>query len=235
MFSNEKKIYFSAGPAKIPQEVIDEAHNEFKDYKGTGISVLEMSHRSSTFDKILTAAEKDLRSLMNIPDNYSVLFMHGGAQTQFATIPMNLCDQLDKCKAEYIVTGNWSDKAAKEAKKYMQVVKPEDKSTPQSLRYRYFCDNETIQGIEFYSIPETTDKVPLVCDMTSNFLSRPVDVSKYGVIVASAQKNFGMAGMAVVIARNDLIGNAMKICPSVQDWKVMKENRSNYNTPPVYP
>lgn len=240
--SNLKKIYFTAGPAPIPDEVKQEIKRDYCNYNGLDIGVGEISHRSATFESILSELETDLRKLMRVPENYSILFMHGGATTQFASVPMNLCPELNKYSAEYIVNGSWSKKAADEAEKYVTVKRQtfnDKKSAPSKeqlvaeddVSYRYYCDNETIQGIEFDYIPAASAKVPLVTDMTSNFLSKPIDVSKYGVIFASVQKNFGLAGLAIVIVRNDLLGRHMPIVSSVQCYEVTKKNRSLLNTP----
>lgn len=234
-----KKIYFTAGPAKIPNEVMEQAHREFLDYNNLGISVMEMSHRSKDFDNIITETEQNLRKLMKVPDNYSILFMHGGAKTQFDSVPMNLCQEFDKLNLDYIISGIWSKMAAKDAEKYAKVNKQffdrmptiDELQEPNDAVYRYFCDNETIQGVEFNYVPETKSKIPLVSDMTSNFLSRPIDVSKFGVIFAGSQKNCGLAGLAIVIVRKDLIGKQMRFTPTIQNYKVMDENRSLYNTP----
>ena len=206
-----------------------------------------MSHRSADFEGIINNAEKSLREIMNIPDNYKVLFMHGGGTAQFAAIPLNLCKEGDK--VNYMITGSWSEKAAKEAEKFglnVNRVTPKrseftdipDFSTwniDSEGKYLFYTDNETIHGIEY---PEEVKKfnpnMPIVCDMTSNFLTRPVDVSNYGVIVAGTQKNAGIAGLGVAIVREDLIGNPMKICPTVFDYKVMVANKSLYNTVPTY-
>lgn len=248
--STTKKIYFTAGPAKIPAEVMKKAHEEMLDYRGMGISVMEMSHRSKEFEAIRDDAEANLRKLMKIPDNYSVMFMHGGAKTQFDSVPMNLCQQLDTCTVDYIINGSWSKMAAKEAEKYVakvnkQLLKSEkfdrvpnrDELVDNSgACYRFYCDNETIQGLEFNYVPDCKDsvEVPLVSDMTSNFLSKPVDVNKYGIIFAGAQKNCGLSGLTIVIARKDLIGKHMKITPVIQQYQIIDENKSLYNTPLTY-
>ncbi|XP_039217036.1 phosphoserine aminotransferase [Crotalus tigris] len=237
---------FGAGPAKLPRSVLLEAQQELVDYKGLGISVLEMSHRTSDFSKIIKAAENCLRELLNIPDNYKVLFLQGGGSGQFSGIPLNLIGLKEARCADYVVTGGWSAKAAKEAEKYGKVnlvhpklssyTKIPDPSTwnlnPDSS-YIYYCANETVHGVEFDFAPDVGNAV-LVCDMSSNFLSRPVDVSKFGVIFAGAQKNIGCAGVTVVILREDLLGYALKECPIVLDYKVQVENSSLYNTPPCY-
>jgi len=246
MSNSEKKLYFTAGPAKIPDEVMNQVHAELLNYKGLDISVLEISHRSKDFEAIIVEAEANLRKLLKVPDNYAILFMHGGANSQFDSVAMNLCSELNKCTVDYLITGTWSSKAAKEATKYAKVLKQDIKTDGKYVRepakselvddpnvsYRFYCDNETIQGVEFSYIPEANGgKTPLVSDMTSNFLSRPVDVSKYGCIFAGAQKNCGVAGLAMVIVRKDLIGKHMPITPVIQNYQVMQEHKSLYNTP----
>lgn len=240
--NTEKKMYFSAGPAKLPADVMNTIHEELLDYRGTGISVLEMSHRSEEFNKIIMEAESDLRKLLEIPDDYSVLFMHGGAKMQFSAIPMNLCGAYDK--VDYIVNGSWSKMAAAEAEKYTTVNKQllksvkfnrlprKDELTDVSgSKYLYFCDNETIEGVEFNHLPEVDGDCVLVSDMTSNFLSRKIDVSKFGVIFAGAQKNCGIAGLTIVIIRKDLLGKQHALTPKLLNYKVLHEQRSLYNTP----
>lgn len=248
--SDNKKLYFTAGPAKIPAEVMQQVQAELLNFKGLDIGVMEMSHRSKEFEALITEAEANLRKLLDIPDEYAVLFMHGGAKSQFDSVPMNLCPELDKHSTDYIVNGSWSKMAAKEAEKYVKVTRENLKSdkfnrqptreellpaTDDSIVYRYYCDNETIEGVEFNYVPEMKAKsgknIPLVCDMTSNFLSRPVDVAKFGIIFAGAQKNCGIAGLTMVIVRKDLIGKHMRITPTIQNYKVMHDNRSLYNTP----
>lgn len=244
----EKKqiINFGAGPAKLPQSVLFYAQKELLDYNGTGISVLEMSHRSSDFNKIMDKAEHLLRELLSIPDNYKVMFLQGGGSGQFSAVPLNLIGlKEDRC-ADYIVTGAWSSKAAKEAEKYgkVNVVHPKLDSYTKipdpsnwklnpSASYIYYCCNETVHGVEYNFIPNTNGVV-LVSDMSSNFLSRPVDVSKYGLIYAGAQKNVGCAGVTLVIVREDLLGYALNECPIVLDYKVQAGNNSLYNTPPCF-
>jgi phosphoserine aminotransferase len=237
-------INFSPGPAKLPREVLLKAQEELLDYNGTGISILEMSHRSPTFENIIKSAENSLRELLNIPLNYKVLFMQSGGVGQFAGVPLNLLPTGGQ--ADYLVTGSWSKKAVSEAGKFGKVnlVVPKDRpftdvpdqstwKTNSEAAYLYYCANETIEGVEFHSIPEITN-VPLVCDMSSTILSRPIDVSKFGVIFAGAQKNAGCAGMVIVIVREDLIGRSATTCPSVFDYKVMSDNGSLFNTPPCY-
>ncbi len=236
---------FSAGPAMLPQEVLERAREEMLDWHGTGMSVMEMSHRGKEFMSIAEKATADLRELMAIPDNYEILFLQGGASSQFAMVPMNLLR--GKTKADYINTGAWSKKAIGEAKKFCDVnlaatteadgfsSAPEQKDLQLSsdAAYVHYTPNETIGGVEFNYIPETGDK-PLVADMSSTILSRPIDVSKYGVIYAGAQKNIGPAGLTVVIVRKDLIGETLDRTPAMFDYQVHAEAGSMANTPPTY-
>ncbi|XP_036952782.1 phosphoserine aminotransferase [Acanthopagrus latus] len=242
----KQTIYFGAGPAKIAQSVLLQAQQELLNYSGTGISVLEMSHRSADFNKILNKSESLLRELWNIPDNYKVMFLQGGGSGQFSGVPLNLIGlKEDKC-ADYLVTGTWSSKAAKEAEKYgkvnivhpkldayTKIPDPSSWTLNPSASYVYYCANETVNGVEYNFTPETNGTI-LVCDMSSNFMSRPVDVSKFGVIFGGAQKNIGCAGVTVVIVREDLLGHALKECPIVLDYKVQAEMNSLYNTPPCF-
>ncbi|XP_066567201.1 phosphoserine aminotransferase [Amia ocellicauda] len=242
----KQTINFGAGPAKIPPAVLLEAQKELVNYKGLGMSVLEMSHRSSDFTKILNTAEYLLREILNVPENYKVIFLQGGGSGQFSGVPLNLIGLKEDRHADYVVTGTWSAKAAKEAEKYgkVNIVHPKldsytkvpDPSSWElnpSASYVYYCCNETVHGVEFNFIPDTKGVV-LVCDMSSNFLSRPVDVSKFGLIFAGAQKNIGCAGVTVVIVREDLLGKVLKECPVVLDYKVQAGNNSMYNTPPCF-
>ncbi|MCH5304423.1 MAG: 3-phosphoserine/phosphohydroxythreonine transaminase [Ruminococcus sp.] len=240
------RVYnFSAGPAVIPESVLKEAAEEMLDYKGSGMSVMEMSHRSKWFDDIIKEAEKDLRELMNIPDNYKVLFVQGGASLQFAAIPMNL---MKNKVADYIVTGQWAKKAFAEAKLYGQANKiatSEDKTfsyipdcsdlpISEDADYVYICENNTIYGTKFHELPNTKGK-PLVADVSSCFLSEPVDVEKYGVIYAGVQKNAGPAGLQVVIIREDLISDdVLPGTPTMMKYKTQADADSLYNTPPCY-
>ncbi|XP_043916811.1 phosphoserine aminotransferase [Protopterus annectens] len=239
-------VNFGPGPAKLPPSVLLKAQEELINYNGTGISVLEMSHRSSDFTKIMDKTENLLRELLNIPENYKVIFLQGGGSGQFSAVPLNLIGLKEAKCADYIVTGSWSAKAAKEAEKYGTVnlvlkklesytgiPDPSDWNLNPDASYIYYCANETIHGVEFDFIPETKGVV-LVCDMSSNFLSKPVDVSKYGLIFAGAQKNIGCAGVTVVIVREDLLGFALKECPTVLDFKIQAGNNSVYNTPPSF-
>ena len=236
---------FSAGPAVLPEEVLREAADEMMDYEGSGMSVMEMSHRSKTYDKIIKDAEADLRDLMNIPDNYKVLFLQGGASQQFAMIPMNL---MKNKKAGYIVTGQWAKKAFQEGKIYGEAVKlasSEDKTfsyipdcsdldIPEDLDYVYICENNTIYGTKFWELPNTKGKT-LVADVSSCFLSEPVDVSKYGIIYGGVQKNIGPAGVVIVIIREDLITeDTLPGTPTMLKYKIHADNDSLYNTPPAY-
>jgi phosphoserine aminotransferase len=235
---------FSAGPAMLPAEVLARAADELTDWHGTGMSVMEMSHRGKEFISIYEEAERDLRELLAIPAAYKVLFLQGGATLQFAQVPMNLLRGKDK--ADYVVTGEWSKKAVKEAKKYCDAAiaaSSEDKGftyAPKSFSLRndtayiHYCSNETIGGVEYHEVPKVPSEVPLVADMSSHFLSRPVDVSRYGLIYAGAQKNAGPAGLTFVIVREDLIGNATKGTPSVMDYKAQADADSMLNTPSTY-
>ena len=236
---------FSAGPATLPEAVLKQVQAEMLDWNGTGMSVMEMSHRDKPFMSIAQAAEKDLRELMNIPANYKVLFLQGGATAQFTYIPMNLLR--GKAGADYIITGDWGKKAAKEAAKYCKVniaaTGEADKFTKVPARntwkldpeaaYVHYTPNETIHGVEFADIPETNG-VPLVADFSSTILSRPIDVSKFGLIYAGAQKNIGPSGVTIVIVREDLIGQALPNTPGIFDYKQMADNESMLNTPPCF-
>ena len=240
------RVYnFSAGPAVLPEEVLKEVADEMMDYNGTGMSVMEMSHRSAAFQEIIDTAEKDLRELMNIPDNYKVLFLQGGASQQFAMIPMNL---MKNKVADYIVTGQWAKKAYQEAQKYgkaNKIASSEDKTfsyipdcsdlpISPDADYVYICENNTIYGTKFKKLPNTKGKT-LVADVSSCFLSEPVDVSKYGIIYGGVQKNIGPAGMVIVIIREDLIReDVLPETPTICQYKVQADAKSLYNTPPCY-
>jgi phosphoserine aminotransferase len=240
------RVYnFSAGPAVLPVEVLQEAADEMLDYRGSGMSVMEMSHRGKIFDGIIKEAEADLRELMQIPDNYKVLFLQGGAWTQFAAVPMNL---MKNRKAAYIVTGQWAKKAWQEAGKYGEAVKvasSEDKTfsyipdcsdldIPEDADYVYICENNTIYGTKFHTLPNTKGK-DLVADVSSCFLSEPVDVSKYAVIYGGVQKNIGPAGVVIAIIREDLItDDVLEGTPTMLKWKTQADNDSLFNTPPAY-
>lgn len=241
------RVYnFSAGPAVLPEEVLREAADEMLDYQGTGMSVMEMSHRSAAFDEIIKTAEQDLRDLMGIPDNYKVLFLQGGASQQFAAVPMNL---MKNGVADYIVTGQWAKKAYQEAQKYGKAVKvasSEDKTfsyipdcsdlpIDDDADYVYICENNTIYGTKYKKLPNTKGKT-LVADVSSCFLSEPVDVTKYGVIYGGVQKNVGPAGVVIAIIREDLIPEkpAVENTPTMLAWKTQADADSLYNTPPCY-
>ncbi|WP_033166073.1 3-phosphoserine/phosphohydroxythreonine transaminase [Clostridium sp. KNHs205] len=240
------RVYnFSAGPAVLPEEVLREAAEEMLDYRGTGMSVMEMSHRSKPYETIIHEAEADLRELMNIPDNYKVLFLQGGASQQFAMIPMNL---MKNKVADYIVTGQWAKKAFQEAKIYgtaNKIASSEDKTfsyipdcsdlpVSEDADYVYICENNTIYGTKFKTLPNTKGK-PLVADVSSCFLSEPVDVSKYGLIYGGVQKNVGPAGVVIVIIREDLITeDTLPGTPTMLKYKIHADNESLYNTPPAY-
>ncbi len=240
------RVYnFSAGPSMLPEKVLKIAADQMLDYEGSGMSVMEMSHRSKVYESIINTAEADLRELMNIPDNYKVLFLQGGASTQFAMVPLNL--MTNNKKADYVITGQWSKKAFSEAKLYgepRKVASSDDKTfsyipkldksmfDPEAA-YVHITLNNTIYGTKYNELPDTGD-VPLVADMSSCILSEPVDVSKFGLIYAGAQKNVGPAGVTIVIIREDLIGEAMDITPTMLKYSIHADNASLYNTPPCY-
>ena len=240
------RVYnFSAGPAVLPEEVLKEAADEMLDYQGSGQSVMEMSHRSKVYDNIIKEAEKDLRDLLNIPDNYKVLFLQGGASQFFAEVPMNL---MKNKKAGYILTGQWAKKAFAEAKIYGEAVElassadktfsyiPDcsDLDIPEDLDYVYICENNTIYGTKYKTLPNTKGHI-LVSDVSSCFLSEPVDVTKYGVIYGGVQKNVGPAGVVIVIIREDLITeDTLPGTPTMLKYKIHADNDSLYNTPPAY-
>lgn len=240
------RVYnFSAGPAVLPEEVLKEAAEEMLDYKGSGMSVMEMSHRSKVYDTIIKEAEQDLRDLLNIPDNYRVLFLQGGASTQFAMIPMNL---MKNKVADYIVTGQWARKAYQEASKYGKancIASSEDKTfsyipdcsdlpVSEDADYVYICENNTIYGTKYKTLPNTKGKI-LVSDVSSCFLSEPMDVSKYGIVYGGVQKNIGPAGVVIAIIREDLItDDVLEGTPTMLKYKTHADNNSLYNTPPCY-
>jgi phosphoserine aminotransferase len=241
----KRSFNFSAGPAALPLEVLEEAAAELFDYRGTGMSVMEMSHRSAEFIDIAQRAETDLRELLGVTGDYAVLFLQGGATAQFAAVPLNLLG--DKRAADHVNTGAWAKKAISEAQHYCDariVASSEatnfDRIPPRSdwnldadAAYVHIIANETIGGVEFHDIPDVGG-VPLVADMSSTLLSRPIDVSRFGVIYAGAQKNIGPAGLVLVIVRRDLLGRARADTPSVLDWGLNADNDSMYNTPPTY-
>lgn len=243
----EKRVYnFSPGPAVLPVAALEEAQRDLLALPGVGISILEISHRSKQFEAIIGAAEANLRKLLSIPDNYSILFLQGGALLQFAMVAMNLMRGTGK-PADYIVTGSWSEKASSEAKtqgtvrtawngksgNYQRVPKQEELTLGADAAYAYFCSNETIQGVQFQTEPNVGD-VPLVCDSSSDFLCRPVPVDRYGILFACAQKNVGPAGVTIVVIRNDLIPRSPADLPSMVNYKVLAEAKSLLNTPPVF-
>ncbi|MBQ5765727.1 MAG: 3-phosphoserine/phosphohydroxythreonine transaminase [Clostridia bacterium] len=240
------RVYnFSAGPSMLPLEVLEQAAAEMLDYKGSGQSVMEMSHRSKEYQAIIDEAEADLRDLMNIPDNYKVLFLQGGASSQFAMLPLNLLNKSGK--ADFVVTGQWAKKAYKEAARYGEakvVASSEDKTfsyipkldpkdfTPDA-DYFHICMNNTIYGTKYYELPDTGN-VPLVADISSCMLSEPVDVKRFGVLYGGAQKNVAPAGLTIVIIREDLIGNPQDITPTMFNYQTHADNGSMFNTPPCY-
>ncbi len=244
---NKNRVYynFGAGPAMLPVDVMVKAQEEFTNWHGTGMSIMEMSHRSEEFIAVAAQAEQDLRDLLDIPANYRVLFLQGGATSQFAMVPLNLLR--GKNSADYLHTGLWSGKALKEATRFCKInvaasseennftsiPDPDTWKLSKDAAYVYCTDNETIHGVEFHYVPETGD-IPLVSDMTSNLLSKPLDVKRYGIIFAGAQKNVGPAGLVVVIIREDLLGNAEKNIPSMFDYALHDKEQSMLNTPPTF-
>ncbi len=237
---------FCAGPAMLPTPVMAKAQQEFVNWQALGCSVMELSHRSKDFIQMAKQAEQDLRDLLNVPDNYRVLFCHGGGRGQFSAVPLNLLPAGKS--ADYIVSGSWSKAAAKEAVnhgdiKVIDIVKKVEGSTQvvscsdwplnPDAAYVHYCPNETVDGIELYTVPETNG-VPLIADMSSTILSRKIDISKFGLIYAGAQKNIGPSGLTIVIVREDLLGNANIRTPSIMNYQVVADNDSMYNTPPTY-
>lgn len=237
---------FCAGPAALPKPALAKAQEELMSYRGIGMSVMEISHRSKWADEIIEEAENNIRTLLGVPDDYTVLFLQGGASLQFSMAPMNLLRGTNKT-ADYILTGSWGNKAIKEAKKegsvavswdgkdenYNRIPAQNELSLTPDAAYVHFTSNETIQGIEFFEEPDA-GSVPLICDASSDFLSRRIPVDRYGILYAGAQKNIGPAGVTVVIIRNDLIGKGPEGLPSMLDYKVMAEGKSLYNTPPMF-
>ena len=239
---------FCAGPAMLPTAVMQQAQQEFTNWQNTGCSVMELSHRSPEYMALAATAEQDLRELLAIPENYKVIFSQGGGRGQFAAVPLNILGT--KNQADYLLTGEWSKSAVVEAKKYCEVnesnilmpnndglvaVQPATQwaAPGRHSAYVHYCPNETIEGIEINDIPDT-GKIPLVADMSSNILSKPLDVSKFGVIYAGAQKNIGPSGLGVVIVRDDLLDKARQETPSIFNYKLMADNHSMFNTPPTY-
>ena len=235
------RVYnFSAGPAMLPTEVMEKAQKEFLDFNGLGSSVMEISHRSRDFMAVASVAEQDLRDLMQVPDNYKVLFMHGGGRGQFSAVPLNILGS--KQRAAYANTGIWSKQAIDEAKKYcdVDVIELEDAvklDKPWDIHpdcaYVHYCPNETVDGIELHGIPHVGD-IPLVADMSSNFMSKPLDISKFALIYAGVQKNVGPAGLCIVIVREDLLNMARHDTPVIMDYTLAANNDSMYNTPPTF-
>lgn len=239
-----RRFNFCAGPAALPEAVLQQAQQELVDWRGAGLSIMEMSHRSPEIVGIAEKAEQDFRELLNISDDYAVLFLQGGASSQFSAVPLNLLG--DKKSADYVNTGQWSKKAIKEAQRFahVNVVASSEPSNFTSIpafdtwkldknaAYLHYTPNETIGGVEFFWTPEVD--VPVVADMSSTILSRPIDVSKFGVIYAGAQKNIGPAGLTMAIVRKDLLGKASAYCPAMMDYKIAADNDSMYNTPPTY-
>lgn len=240
----KRAFNFNAGPGVLPLDVLKEAQDELLDFNETGMSVMEISHRSKEFDEVILSAEADLRELLGIPSNYKIIFLQGGATLQFAMLPMNL--RPADASADYIVTGTWSKTAVKEAKKLGKVhlaANTEEEGfncIPASLdldpkaAYLHFTSNETIHGVEFQTEPTPPDGVPLVCDTSSDFVSRPIDVSKYALLYAGAQKNAGPSGVTVVIARDDMLERTPENLPVMLDYKTLAETRSLHNTPPSF-
>ena len=233
---------FAAGPAMLPEEVLETAKNELMNYKNSGMSVMEISHRSSLFNDIITEAENNLRMLLNVPNNYKILFLQGGASTQFSTVPLHLL----KTKAAYINSGHWSSRAIIDAKVFgdVDIVASSENDkfayipdcsnlNLSGYDYLYYCDNNTIYGTKFKEVPDSKG-IPLVCDMSSCILSEVIDVSKYGIIFAGAQKNIGPAGVTIVIIREDLINNCREYTPNILKYKIHSDKNSLYNTPPTY-
>jgi phosphoserine aminotransferase len=235
---------FCAGPAALPEPVLEQARDELLDWRGTGLSIMEMSHRSAEVVGVAERAEQTLRDLLGVGDDYAVLFLQGGASTQFSAVPLNLLG--DRAGADYVNTGQWSKKAIAEGRRYgaVNVVASSEDTNfstipPQErwqlggdAAYLHYTPNETIGGLEFFWVPEVG--VPLVADMSSTILSRPLDVSRFGVIYAGAQKNIGPAGLTLVIVRRDLLGRAHELCPAMLNWQTAADNDSMYNTPPTF-
>jgi phosphoserine aminotransferase len=238
-----KRVYnFSPGPAMLPEAVLRRAQAELLDWQDSGMSVMEVSHRGTAFIELAARSEKNLRALLGVPDNYKVLFLQGGATLQFAAVPLNLAPA--GAVVDYVITGNWGEKAVAEGQRYAQVnvaatskaskfttiPDPGTWQVSNNAAYLHYTPNETVYGVEFHDIPQVSD-APLVADMSSNILSRPIDVSRFGVIYAGAQKNIGPAGLAIVIVREDLIGRARRETPGAIDYKLMADNDSMWNTP----
>jgi phosphoserine aminotransferase len=241
-------VNFSAGPSALPYEVLEVAQRELINFGDLGLSVMEISHRSATFSKIINQAENSVRELLQVPENYKILFLQGGGNGQFSAVAMNLINRKPKRSADYLVTGYWSDRAALEAKKYGNVnyvlpkmerydhIPPvEQWNLDTEASYVFICDNETIHGVEFnQEFYDLFGNVPLVADCSSNLFTRQIDVSKFGLIFAGAQKNFGPAGVTLVIVREDLLGHQLAECPTIFDYKIQAGNNSLFQTPPTF-
>lgn len=241
----DRVFNFAAGPSMLPEKVLNRAKDELLNYKGTGMSVMEMSHRSNDYQMIFNDAKNKFKKLMNVPDSHEVLFLQGGASSQFSTVPLNFIGRTGK--ASYVLTGNFSTIAYKEAKKYGEICvsydgalngfrhipRQSELKIDSNLSYFHYCDNNTIYGTEWDYVPEVGD-VPLICDMSSNITSKVVDISKYGMIYAGAQKNVAPAGLTIVIVRKDLLGSKLDITPLMMDLDLMVNKDSMYNTPPCY-
>jgi len=239
---------FNPGPAKLPQVVLKKIQKDLLNYDNTGISILETSHRSQEFNKIITNAKKNIQYLLKMPSNYEILFMQGGSSSQFSTIPLNLCNNFEKNTCDILITGCWSEKAHEELSKYINVNivwsgkdtnyttigDKKDWKLNEKASFLYYCANETVHGVEFQDIPEGYENIPLVGDFSSCFLSEAIDVSKFGIIFAGAQKNVGSAGITIVIVRKDLLNNFNKLCPAMLNYTIMAEKNSMYNTPPCF-
>lgn len=246
MSNKAKVVTFSAGPGRLPEEVLKQVQAELLDYQGAGVSVLELSHRSKTFETIINQAKQDLIDVLHIPNTHEVLFLAGGGVGQFSAVPLNLLG--NATKADYAVSGSWSASAVKTAKqfvpevnmlfpvpgKFTDVPRFDSWKVSPDAAYLYYCDNETVNGVEFDFVPSSSSNIPIICDMSSNILTRPIDVSKYGLIFAGAQKNLGGAGLTIVIVRKDLLGKASKHCPSILNYTTMSEQNSLMNTPPCF-
>ncbi len=245
------QIYnFSAGPAVLPKEVLAQAASEMMDWHGSGMSVMEMSHRGPEFMSIFEAARADLRELLNVPKNYQILFLQGGGLGENAIVPLNLLGhaKTNPPVIDFVHTGSWSGKSIKEAQKYAhvnvaasseasgfaQIPALDSWKLSKDAAYLHLCTNETIDGVEFFALPQLNNNIPIVADASSHILSRQMDIAQYGVLFAGAQKNCGPAGLTMVIVREDLLGAALPICPSAFDWTVVAKHESMYNTPPTY-
>jgi phosphoserine aminotransferase len=240
---------FSAGPAKLPESVLQHVQDEWFNWQGTGVNILEVSHRTPEFETMIDKVEHDLRHLLDVPSNYKILFLQGGATTQFSAIPLNFLGR-QNMKVDYCVTGAWSQKAAEEASRYTQNIhyvlnanmtdgfkklgSIENMRFSDDAAYAYYCENETIHGVQFHHIPRPSSTVPLIVDMSSSFLTQPIDVSRFGMIFAGAQKNVGPSGLVVAIIRDDLLDMALPYTPCMLNYTIHAQHRSMYNTPPTF-